>query len=333
MARRNLGGIIMAYRYLLPIVVSVLIMAAVRSQAATIDVGNHLLMPNTPDQTISINVSGGDPVAGFNLFAQVGDGGPELSNFGHPAGNDGPSIASVDLKSGTIFSNVPDPQDDQDGIPQVAISSIEISTPNASTVADGLLASLTIDTTGFASGTWDLLLDDVLPMFANGPFATDFAGTPATIVNGSIQVGSSIPGDFDSSGIVDAIDINLLHVAIQENSADVVFDVDGTGNVDADDVTHLVEEILGTFYGDADLNGTVDSNDLNQLGINWQIGDESFCWSDGDFNGDHFVDSEDLNTLGINWQMTSNMAANVSEPRAAPFFLLGLLLAYRSRWR
>lgn len=60
------------------------------------------------------------------------------------------------------------------------------------------------------------------------------------------------------------------------------------------------------------------------------MGDETFCWLDGDFNGDHFVNSEDLNLLGINWQKTSSIAASVPEPSAAPIFLLGMLLVFRS---
>ena len=140
-------------RHYLTVVSSVALfaLAADCGAAATIDVGNHSLLPNTSGQIVSIMVSGGDEVAGFNLFAQVGDGGPELSAYGIPPGIDGPAITAVDLKSGTIFSGVADPQDDQAGIPQVAISSIEFSTPGASTIADGLLASLTIDTTGFSN--------------------------------------------------------------------------------------------------------------------------------------------------------------------------------------
>ena len=133
----------MAWRYLMTTSSLVLLaLLAKYASAATIDAGNHILVPNTPGQIISIMVSGGDEVAGFNLFAQVGDGGPELSDFGFPPGVDGPTIAAVDLKSDTIFSSAPGPQDDQAGIPQVAISSIEFSTPGESTIADGLLELL-----------------------------------------------------------------------------------------------------------------------------------------------------------------------------------------------
>ena len=97
--------------------VVLLALTADYASAATIDVGNHTLLPNTPGQIVPIMVGGGDAVAGFNLFAQVGDGGPELSEFGFLPGVDGPAITAVDLKSDTIFSSVSGPQDDQTGIP------------------------------------------------------------------------------------------------------------------------------------------------------------------------------------------------------------------------
>ena len=52
--------------------------------------------------------------------------------------------------------------------------------------AQGRLATLMIDTTGFFGGTWNLSLSDVLPGL--GPYDTNFAPTSATISNGSITV-------------------------------------------------------------------------------------------------------------------------------------------------
>ncbi len=318
------------------IVASFVVLLAVTSDygsAATIDVGHHSLLPNTPGQIIPITVSGGDEVAGFNLFAQVGDGGPELSDFGYPPGTDGPAIAAVDLKSDTIFANVTGPQDDQTGVPQVAISSIEFSTPGESTIADGLLASLTIDTTGFSHGTWDLLLDGVLPMFDNGPFQTDFAGIPATIFNGTLEVTGSLPGDFDVSGAVDVADIDLLQDALRANSTAPIYDVDQTGSVDTDDLTYLVEVILGTFYGDANLSSSVDALDLNAVGIHWRTNEDLLSWRDGDFNGDRSVDALDLNLLALNWRATNAAAASVPEPATGQLILLGLLAVFSRRRR
>lgn len=127
----------------------VLSFIAAAAEASTITVGNHLLLPDTPGQTVQIFVTGGDAVSGLNLFAQVGDGGPELTDFSLPAGTDGPAISSVDLKTGTIFDGIPDGQTDTGSIPQVVNYFIAITAAGGSVPADGLLTTLTIDTTGF----------------------------------------------------------------------------------------------------------------------------------------------------------------------------------------
>lgn len=166
--------------------------------APIIDVGSYSLLPNTPDQKIIISISGGDSLTGLNLFAQVGDGGPELANDPYllPPGTPGPAITSVNLKpvSG-IFAGVADDETPiETGLPQVKNSSIAILEPGGFVSANGILAELTIDTTGFTTGHWDLLLSNVLNYSEiGGPFAT--AGVaegpvdvPFEITNGSIDV-------------------------------------------------------------------------------------------------------------------------------------------------
>ena len=85
---------------------AVLTFTVAMGQAATITVGEYLLDPDTSGQPIYITVAGGDLVPGLNLFAQVGDGGPELADHGLPPGTDGPAITEVDLKTGTIFDGM-----------------------------------------------------------------------------------------------------------------------------------------------------------------------------------------------------------------------------------
>lgn len=165
--------------------------AAPIESAPMIVVGDHDLLENTAGQQIQIYVSGGGNVSGLNLFVQVGDGGPELTDFFLPAGTDGPSITSIDLKPiGGIFAGIGDSQVDiTPDVPQVKNSTIAM-TGGGSVVADGLLAIITIDTTGFFAGdavtTWNLLLGGVLP--DAGGYDTDFAGTPIDITNGSLSV-------------------------------------------------------------------------------------------------------------------------------------------------
>jgi hypothetical protein len=177
--------------------------AVAPSGAATITVGSHVLAPNLPGQEIEISVTGGDAVWGANLFAQVGDGGPELAIYGLPAGTDGPAITGVDLIAGTIFSTASASQYYVDSIPQFVNYGV-LASQSAS--AAGLLVTLTIDTSGFSTGTWNLLLSDVLPEL--GDYDTDFAPTPAVITNGSITIGSL--GDANDDGVVNAVDASIL---------------------------------------------------------------------------------------------------------------------------
>ena len=154
----------------------------------TIVVGTHTLLPNQPNQVIEIRVTGGDPVDGLNFYVQVADGGPELVALGLlPAGQgiDGPAITGADLISGTIFAANNDGQQVPPGNqPQVA--GFLITTDVGTVAADGLLARLTLDTTGFTSGSWPLMLADTW----NGD--ADFAGLAAVITNGVIQIGQAV---------------------------------------------------------------------------------------------------------------------------------------------
>ena len=154
-----------------------------------IDLGEIVLRPNTPGQMVPIYVDSQSMVSGANLFVQVGDGGPELAEFDLPEGTKGPAVTAVDLKTNTIFAAIEDNQIDQLGIPQVATTAIAISEEQQSVVASGLLATITVDTTGLFEGSWDLLLSNVLPFAAiGGPFDTDFAGIPAHVTNGRVTV-------------------------------------------------------------------------------------------------------------------------------------------------
>jgi hypothetical protein len=176
--------------------------------ALEVQVSHVLLAPNQPGQTINVTVSGGEFVSGVNLYAQIGDGGPELEAFGLPAGDDGPSITNVDLKTEGIFGLVPDPAVNLGGIPQVAVWSLGIAAQGGAVPAQGKLATLTIDTTGFAYGRWDVKLSGVLAELNGGPFSTDFAGLSAAITNGSLRINAGPAGDADGDGDVDLMDLN-----------------------------------------------------------------------------------------------------------------------------
>ena len=122
------------------------------------------------------------------------------------------------------------------------------------------------------------------------------------------------PGDLNGDGLADIEDVHLLQTSIRRGAVLTELDFDSSGVVDQADVAVFVADNLGTTVGDADLDGDVDSADLNRVGLNWQrTGDAD--WQNGDFNGDERVDSADLNLLGLNWDaQTQRRIARI--PRA-----------------
>jgi len=156
-----------------------IVLLAVADAVATpmIVVGQHDLLANTADQPVRIMVSGADEVQGLNFRAQVADGGTHPDIGGSI---EGPRITDVDLVSGTIFDGNTMGQSDVLSLPQI---SVQAATTSAGTVmAEGLLATVTLDTTGFFEGTFGFSLADT----RDG--ATDFAGIPIGITDGSIRI-------------------------------------------------------------------------------------------------------------------------------------------------
>ena len=66
------------------------------------------------------------------------------------------------------------------------------------------------------------------------------------------------------------------------------------------DVDTLVRTILHSQYGDANLDGHVDSVDFTYLASNFNT-QSGAGWARGDFNGDHAVDLSDFTTLAANF--------------------------------
>ncbi len=173
---------------------------------------------NTPGQVVPIYVAGDVLVQGVNFNVQIGDGG--LS----PGGTAGPAIESIDLQQGTIFgaSSTGELEPDPDGphpdpYPQIEWRTTTTRSPDR-VLANGLLATITIDTTGLYSGQWELRLSDTV----NG--STDFAGIPIQIQDGAISLGSwqnpDDPCDVNGDGAVWAVDVLTLINYINAHAAD-----------------------------------------------------------------------------------------------------------------
>ncbi len=147
-----------------------------------INVGTHGLLPDTPDQPVSLTVSGVQAVAGLDFYVQIGDGFPNVPG----SSTDGPNITSVDIVTGTLFAGNNDGGQFGTGL-GLQQQYRGVLTLSGTVSGSGLLATLEIDTTGFASGTWALNVENVF----NGPttfYNSNFDPILANITDGFITI-------------------------------------------------------------------------------------------------------------------------------------------------
>ena len=104
-------------------------------------------------------------------------------------------------------------------------------------------------------------------------------------------------GDFDNDGDVDADDIDFFtgNIGSEANGTLAQLDLDNTGTIDADDLAFHVSQLvqtssgeIGTFFGDANLDGRVDVVDDAFVVVSNLGGTGGFA--DGDFNADGNID-------------------------------------------
>jgi hypothetical protein len=102
--------------------------------------------------------------------------------------------------------------------------------------------------------------------------------------------------DYLPDGRLDFEDINAFAAAIRSQSAPVsTHDLNDDQQVDVHDLIVLVNFYLGTFIGDADLDGLFNSADfVFVLTAGKYENGETFDWREGDWNGDGVFDSNDI---------------------------------------
>jgi hypothetical protein len=199
-------------------------------------------------------------------------------------------------------------------------------TPDAPSIVD--TAPLTIEVAAIEGTEVNVLVDGVwnaMGTVATGNSTLSIALNSApsncsqityTISEGpskSIVSNSSITllrGDVDQNGTIDAADIDQIFADIAASTNSPVNDIDGSGTVDSDDVVELVEDILGTFYGDANLDGSVDMVDFEIWRANNFQSDTG--WAQANFNGDGGTDGSDFNLWNANKFIEQAAAAAVA---------------------
>lgn len=142
-----------------------------------------------------------------------------------------------------------------------------------------------------ADGSGMSLQRKAADLFGNA--GENWNASPATPGRGSVIA----RGDFDGNTTVDDRDIDLLSAQVRSGGTDLRFDLTSDGQVSAADRDELIVRLIGSPYGDSNLNQVFDSKDLIQV---FQLGGYldgvtgNGTWSTGDWNGDGEFDEGDL---------------------------------------
>ena len=143
-------------------------------------------------------------------------------------------------------------------------------------------------------------------------------GTPGT---SNTTIAPRPDGDFNGDFSVDSVDIDLICIHLANPAyttghyatagTSVMFDLTSDRLFNTADVDTLITTILGTAYGDVDLDGRVGLGDLMILRRNFGQ-TTGMNWASGDMTGDGRVDRADLALLSANFGHRS-----ISAPDAA----------------
>ena len=128
------------------------------------------------------------------------------------------------------------------------------------------------------------------------------------------------------------MDIDLLRIAINTGSADPIYDVNG-GGLDGTDFDYEVESIIGSAFGDADLNMQVNFTDFVSMSNNF--GSTATGWAQGNFNLDDITNFEDFVLLANNYgaDLSSGVSAQETVPEPASLLLLSLAVGFVAKRR
>ena len=174
-------------------------------------------------------------------------------------------------------------------------------------------------------------------------FHNDSPGGPTSVEGTIVGPGQPQPpvlGDFSGDGVVDENDINMLIDEVNAATNNALFDLTGDDpiTVDQADVDQLIFTILGTMYGDLNLDQLVNDQDAAVLAGNWQQ-QGGATWGDGDITGDGNVNDQDAAILAGNWQFdgTSSLLAvqRPATPEPSGIFMgaVALMLFGGTLWR
>lgn len=139
---------------------------------------------------------------------------------------------------------------------------------------------------------------------ANNYFTNNFA--EVRLFGDASPLGEdSLPDD-----LVNDADIDAILAAVRGNSSASLFDLNSDELVDASDISTLFD-LLGTEYGDTNLDGSVNALDLGIWQANYGL---PGGWAKGDFDGSGNVDGRDF----LVWQRHAGFGENSTSITAIP---------------
>ncbi len=131
-------------------------------------------------------------------------------------------------------------------------------------------------------------------------FGVDMLGPYVTIFEFSLDYRP--PFFEDPAEVIDTL-FMLMDAGIYDDTYD--FDMDGVLSlfdveIFIEDYAVLVDDNIGTVWGDFDFDGAVNAGDLAILGVNFGVAG-SFGYADGNANGDERIDAGDLARMATNF--------------------------------
>ena len=150
--------------------------------------------------------------------------------------------------------------------------------------------------------------------------------------NALLEVSPGLLGDFDADEILTAADIDLLSAEVTAGTNITLFDITDDQLVNELDRVKWVEDLAGTFFGDADLDGSVQFSDF--LALSSSFGAPG-GWAEGDFDGNGTVEFPDFLRLSRDFgKGESTATVSVPEPSAISIaIVLASLMGLCRGWR
>jgi hypothetical protein len=145
-------------------------------------------------------------------------------------------------------------------------------------------------------------------------------------------------GDFNLDGLLDARDLDLLSSEIRRATNLSEYDLNSDALVDTVDQRVWVEELKGTYFGDANLDGQFNSSDLVMVLASGEYEDAiagNSSWETGDWNADGDASTADLVVAlaagGYEAGPRALQHPSVPEPTALVMQLIGIVLLSQCR--